>query len=368
MKTMRCSCRTITLFIHSIYICSLLLLVPKAVTCNDQTTQIQNNNIRQRQLQKAADHVSMTKEAADLRSKHVLRKKPILKQSVSTTSLLFPGAEPIEYTKITTAATQEDIIDNGNGNHIPMFVEYVESRKTPVGVDYSELPVCPTDTFKMKRKNLGQRLMGHSTKQLGYEITPIQQQSCTILCHITMNAKQLKLMRKLIQKQYRAHYTLDSLPIIVRSHDLNHALRGYPMGFQMNSEAGEGGKNEIYLNNHLRFTIYYNDFSGAKNHDKFHITGFDVLPVSIQHVPPANGWVAGFKNNEDKNGATMRSMPLLSTCNADSSPVQNKRDSFLALKTDAAGEDLHVVYSYEVEWKQSEVEVRLIKTLLSFQG
>ena len=61
-------------------------------------------------------------------------------------------------------------------------------------------------------------------------------------------------------------------------------------------------------------------------------------------------------------------MPLLSTCNADSSPVQNKRDSFLALKTDAAGEDLHVVYSYEVEWKQSEVEVRLIKTLLSFQG
>ncbi len=318
----------------------------------------------------AADHVSMTKEAADLRSQHLLRKKPMLKQSVSITSLLFPGSEPIEYKRknsnsggigagadmnmdMNMNVGEEDYYDSS----IPMFVEYVESRKTPVGVDYSELPVCPLPTTltktKAKRKNLGQRLMGHSSKPLGYQIQTDVNMGCSILCHVAMNHKQLKLMRRLIRQQYRVHYTLDSLPILVRSTDLNHALRGYPLGFEITKSNDDGygpSGAGFYLNNHLRFTIYYNQKTSSPA-DKVHITGFDVTPVSIQHSEPAIGWNAGFSSSQ--------SMPKLSSCDPLAGPVQNKKETLLALRTDAAGGDLHVVYSYEVNWELSEVEVSI---------
>mmetsp|Transcript_6523 Transcript_6523/g.8268 ORF Transcript_6523/g.8268 Transcript_6523/m.8268 type:complete len:780 (+) Transcript_6523:228-2567(+) len=330
------------------------------------------------------DHVSMTKEAADLRSQHLSKKKPILQQSVSITSLLFPGSEPYEY-KVN--------------EYIPMFVDYVESRKTPVGVDYYQLPVCaqPTNIMdsilnnknennedtnsnnngngdggiemihKMKKKNLGQRLMGHSTKPLGYKIPSKINQSCNILCHVSLNSKQLKLMRKLVKKQYRVHFTLDGLPVLVRSTDYNHALRGYPLGFALPLSTGvelepettnrnvveghNGHENEeIYLNNHLKFTIYYNDHTTTLNDDKIHITGFDVATVSINHAAPKDGSWFMLDSMTD-------TVPTLDTCGGmNSEPVQNKKDTLLALRTDAAGGDLDVVYSYEVEWKASEVE------------
>ena len=347
----------------------------------------------------ANDHVSMTKEAANLRSQHLLGKKPMLKQSVSITSLLFPGSEPIEYKRNDSVTFT--VNESESEPFIPMFVELVESRKTPIHVDYYELPVCPlpikpptTTTIKTqqrntKRNNLGQRLMGHSIKPLGYNIQPINNKECTILCHVSMNSKELKLMRTLIQKQYRVHYTLDSLPILVRSKDLNHAIRGYPLGFEMSIDDASGGsgsgssqsdngsdnssgysstpasdssthngRNEIYLNNHLRFTIYYNEKTSSPN-DKIHVTGFDVTPVSIQHSPPADGWVKGFQTDVtgELNMSNNNNMPSLSSCDAKTGPVQNVRDSLLALKTDAAGEDLHVVYSYEVVWEKSELEV-----------
>ncbi len=328
--------------------------------------------------QPKADHVSMTKEAADLRSQHLLRKKPILKKSVSITSLLFPGAEPIEYSTSTSTSNNSIKNDNHSDNsndvdiniNIPMFVEYVESRKTPVGVDYSELPVCPTRssttgtsyTAHIKRKNLGQRLMGHSTNLLSYKITPLQPTYCTIQCHLKLSSKQILLMQKLIRKQYRVHYTLDSLPIIVRSKDLNYLLRGYPLGFEMKMISDSNNhhadnentdhttpenarkKNDVYLNNHLKFSIYYKTIPKTQPL-KIHITGFDVTPISIQHTLPSS--------------SLSTTATTSSSCNRsiDNPPVQNKKETLLALKTDSAGNDLDVIYSYEVEWKESEIEV-----------
>ena len=66
------------------------------------------------------DHVSMSKEAAELRAHHLNRKKPILKKSDDITSLLFPGASPVNYRE---------------GDDIPLFVELVESRKTQIPFD-----------------------------------------------------------------------------------------------------------------------------------------------------------------------------------------------------------------------------------------
>ena len=339
------------------------------------TDQASSPSISMNDMKRLAslDHVSMTKEAANLRSKHLQRKKPILQKSVSITSLLFPGTEPIEYTvaSMSRSSSRTNIgttgkKDDSSMEMVPMFVEYVESRKTPIGVDYYELPVCPqpsidsttssntslsslssTDPIN-KRKNLGQRLMGHSTNPLGYEIPTKVDKTCTILCHKTLKAKQIRLLQKLIHKQYRVHFTLDSLPILVRSQDLNHAIRGYPLGFvitdAVNIMTGKKDHADVYyLNNHLRFTIYYNDNTSIPL-KKIHITGFDVKPVSIRHNLPETGW-------DDR-------MQGLSTCNADTKDIPgNIKETFLPVRTGPAGEDMEVVYSYEVIWKHSEIEV-----------
>ena len=290
-----------------------------------------------------ADHVSMTKEAGILRAQHLAKKKskPLFsvlthKQSDDFTSLLFPGTTPEEYSQ---------------GDRIPVYVELVESRKTQLPINYFQIPgmnTCPEmipskqdleemgNTSKNKRKNLGQRLMssqGH--KLVAYKINTLENKSCTPLCQSSIPANKIKFLRKLIDKQYRVHLTLDSLPIIVRSKTHNHALRGFPLGFY--DPKGE----KYYIYNHLRFVIYYNDASGdndavagentnSATRPGVQITGFDVVPVS----------------NQQSNTA----------CTKATTPVLNQQGSFLQLKTDNAGNPLKdITFSYEVEWVKSGV-------------
>lgn len=125
-------------------------------------------------LVSANDHVSMTKDAALLRKQHLNKKKPLHMRKKhpdeyggikgSFTSLLFPGATPTEY--------EENEL-------IPVFVEYVESRKTQLPVKYFSMPgtcrppnkaeienMTGGDNVKIKKKNLGQKLMGSQSTQL----------------------------------------------------------------------------------------------------------------------------------------------------------------------------------------------------------
>ena len=295
-----------------------------AVSCSDSKT-----NLRPKKgaIIATADHVSMTKEAAELRSQHLAKKKPLLKQSAETTftALLFPGSTPEEYT---------------TGDPIPVFVELVESRKTQLPVNYFQIPgVCSepskeemnssfsgNNAVNIKRKNLGQRLMSSTgTKLVAYKINTKESSSCTPLCQSTIPSKKLKFLKRLIDKQYRVHFTLDSLPIVVRSKSHNYALRGFPVGFK---DVGTDGSDQYFIYNHLRFIIYYNDNSEGDN--TLHVTGFDVVPVSVQ---------------QDMEQCTLMQETL-----------QNKKDNFLQLKTDKAGNPMDILYSYEVQWVPSEIQ------------
>lgn len=283
------------------------------------------------------DHVSMTKEAADLRSHHLTKKKPILRKEADVASLLFPGVKPDEYEE---------------GDKIPMNVELVESKKTQVPFDYYKLPVCrkpgksEMDDLdnEIKRKNLGQRLTGYSTQTLGYTIETKKDKTCTPLCRVMIESNALKFLRRLVKNKYRAHFTLDGLPILMRSADHNFAVRGYPLGFvgpAPGQSSADSDLEEMYLYNHLRFTIYYNE-KDVDNSDAVRITGFDVHPVSIAHSMPEGGW----------KDVSLKDTPNLDTCQG---TVLNQVDTYLPLRTGKAGEDFSVVYSYEVEWKHSEV-------------
>ena len=272
------------------------------------------------------DHVGMTKEAAELRSYELRKKKTkglIKKREVSLAQVLFPGASPEEYM---------------DGEPLPAFVDVVESKKTQLPFEYYDLPTCPEpdETIQKRfrqRKNLGARLTGHSKMKMSPYQFPVKvDKECTPICTVTIGGKNLKWMRKLVERQYRINLTLDQLPVLMRSTELDYAVRSYPLGFKV-AAAATGLKNdEYFFYNHLRFTVFYreepSEFEGVR------IVGFDVHPVSIDH-------------NADSGGATY------SDC-ADPSPV-NDPASYLELRSGPTGEDMKILYSYEVQWEQSNI-------------
>jgi len=280
------------------------------------------------------DEVSHTEEAAKMRSYKLRSRKHkgiFRKREADLTSVLFPGVSPQEY-----------VIDEP----IVAYADLVESRKTQVPFEYYDLPVCPKPTLKAKhvRKNLGARLQGHDVKASPYIFRGKTNQGCTPLCVVSLKGKKLRWMRKLVERQYRVQLTLDSLPVLMRSKELNYAVRGYPVGFRAPPGYTGLSKDEYYLYNHLKFTITYRE--EPSEFDGVRITGFDVHPVSIAHNTDGMGNLEGKKVTNTE----------ISTCNAkDAAPVQNHPTTYLALRSGKTGEMVQIVYSYEVNWVASEL-------------
>mmetsp|Transcript_19580 Transcript_19580/g.40546 ORF Transcript_19580/g.40546 Transcript_19580/m.40546 type:complete len:719 (-) Transcript_19580:172-2328(-) len=282
------------------------------------------------------DVVGMTKEAAELRSYELRNKKKkglLKRREASLAQVLFPGASPEEY---------------GQGEAVPAFAELVESKKTQLPFEFYDLPTCPEPSDKIKkrfrrRKNLGSRLMGHDLKLSPYNIATKQSKGCTPLCMVEIGGKKLRWMRKLVDRQYRIHLTLDQLPVLMRSKELNYAVRGYPVGFKAPPSYTGLKEDEFYLYNHLKFTVTYRE--EPEEFEGIRITGFDVHPVSIAHKKVSKDEVM------QENGE--RQEPY-STCTSEVSPV-NDPDTYLPLRVGPTGEDMRILYSYEVYWEKSDI-------------
>jgi transmembrane 9 superfamily member 2/4 len=117
--------------------------------------------------------------------------------------------------------------------------------------------------------------------------------------------------------------TFDSLPVLMRSEDLNYAVRGSPVGFMASSAYSGFQGDTYYLYNHLKLTITYRTLDEGG----YHITGFDVHPVSIAH--------------DDKS------------CEAGADALENNPKTYLELREQ--GTTLPVTYSYEVEWSETDL-------------
>jgi len=279
--------------------------------------------------QKGFDEVSNTKEAAALRSYRLRSKKRygvFRKKEKSLADVLFPGVAPEEYESMEPIA---------------IYADLVESRKNPVPYEYYDLPFCPEpqeSKYKRRRrerKNLGSRLQGHDLKVAPFDLRVKSNKGCTVICNTHMDTKTLKWMRNLVKAQYRVQLMLDRLPVLMRSKEYNYAVRGYPVGFQAPASFQELETGEYYLFNHLKFIVTYHEdptaFEGTR------IVGFDVHPVSIQHASP----------NE-----AVDEKSEIGTC--DGSSVFNEPSQYLQLKQ-KGNEALQVVYSYEVEWVESDL-------------
>ena len=277
-----------------------------------------------------ADEVSNTQEAIVLRNYKLRNKKRkglIRKREASLAEILFPGVAPVSYK---------------DGEPIAVYADLVESRKRPVPYEYYDLPGCepPQETSYYRkvhrdRKNLGTRLQGRDLKVAPYEFKVKQDMGCTPICAAALDTKNLRWMRHLIGAQYRVQLQLDQLPALMRSKDYNYAVRGYPLGFQAPENFQSLRPGEYYLFNHLRFIVTYHEeaseFTGVR------ITGFDVHPVSVQHDTPSGG---------------VSKSTTLPTCKGEM--VDNDPSRYLLMQS-AGSQSLSVVYSYEVEWIESDL-------------
>jgi transmembrane 9 superfamily protein 2/4 len=279
---------------------------------------------------KGQDEVSHTSEAAALR-KYQLRKKKrkgfLKKRESDLSSVLFPGVSAELY------RPKEEVL---------MYTDLVNSKKTQVPFEFYDLPGCPAPVMtearkKRQRKNLGARLQGLELKAAPYTMKVKINVPCTPLCQNNIKTKKLRWLRKLVERQYRIHMTFDSLPVLMRSKEMNYAVRGYPIGFKAPPEYTGLPEDEFYLYNHLKFTISYNEVAG----DGIHITGFDVHPVSMNHTIPKTGLTPSTE---------------VATCNAEGAKfIVNDPLTYLALKAKNADGELPVIYSYEVEWVDSDL-------------
>lgn len=279
------------------------------------------------------DEVSNTAEAAALRAYKLRSKKRkglVRKRQATLADVLFPGVAPVEYRP---------------NESVDILVDLVESKKTPIPFEYYDLPFCARveDTSarqrRNERKNLGSRLQGHDLQSAPYRsIRVTQDQGCTPLCLQHIDRKSLRWLRQLVERQYRAQLVLDQLPVLMRSKEYNYAVRGFPLGFQAPSSFEKPG--EYYLFNHLRFIITYHEdptqFEGVR------ITGFDVHPVSVQHALPKDG------------SQVFEGSSNIATCQSTMS-VDNDASSYLLLRAEQNAPTLPIVYSYQVEWVESEL-------------
>jgi transmembrane 9 superfamily member 2/4 len=277
------------------------------------------------------DEVGHTEEAAALRHYQLRKKKKGLfrRREADLASVLFPGVSAELF------MPKDDVV---------MYTDLVNSKKTQVPFEFYDLPGCDVPVMqssrkKRQRKNLGSRLQGIELKPAPYTMEVKIDSPCKPICLHKIKAKKAKWLRKLVDRQYRIHMTLDSLPVLMRSKELNYAVRGYPIGFKAPPSYTHLDYEETFLYNHLKFIITYNEVPESGG---VHITGFDVYPVSMAHEIPKETFGSG--------------STTVSTCNAeDSKPVVNDLPTFLALRSGLLGEDLSVIYSYEVEWSQSNL-------------
>ena len=280
------------------------------------------------------DEVGHTEAAAAMR-KYQLRKKMrkgvFRKRDADLASILFPGVSPETY---------------NDGEEVMMYTDLVNSKKTQVPFEFYKLPGCAIPKMtpmrkRRQRKNLGARLQGLELKPAPYTMKVKEDYPCTPMCQINVPAKKVRWLQRLIERQYRIQITFDGLPILMRSKDLNYAVRGFPVGFKAPPEYTGLEHDEFYLYNHLKFTITYQEQPGNTG---VHVTGFDVHPVSVKHEIQNDGTFLAMSNE-------------VSTCNTEGAPpVMNDLETYLALNMKDSDNDIPVIYSYEVEWIESKLD------------
>ena len=259
---------------------------------------------------KGVDSISYTQESQSLRNYELRDKKRrgiFHRNHDHLASVLFPGTSAELY------------VDN---EEVIMYTGLVQSKRTTVPFDFYDAIGCPRpQDAKRIFKNLGSRLQGAYRARSPYEIRVKQNVPCKALCLVAIEPKKIRFLQKLIERRYRIALMLDGMPLLMRSKRFNVVEQGFPVGYQHNDET-------YVLYNHVRFTVRYHEnpssFAGVK------IVGFDASPISMDHI---------------------KLKDVTETC----TPVDDE-EYYLAIEQGPNGEPFQVAYSYDVQWKETDLE------------
>ena len=143
---------------------------------------------------------------------------------------------------------------------------------------YAKLKICDPNKITKIEDTLGEILTGERIFNTGYYAKTGNDSFCQILCLNQFDQESLNLIKRLIKGNYFINWYLDKLPAGILTYNKETQetsidyFKGIPLGYI---------ENDIYyIYNHLQFHILINEES--KN--KFNIVGFNILPMSLEHI------------------------------------------------------------------------------------
>lgn len=187
-------------------------------------------------------------------------------------------------------------INYGEGEKLEVMANKLTSPKNKLPYDYYSLPFCGAEKKKEMRSkpvNLGQVLMGDRMKPTDYDFRMKAQSQCKVLCEKTFTADQIKTLRTRIIQEYAVRLNLDNMPVVIKGETATRR-EAYRFGYDIGRADPQG---KVYINNHLKFKVLYNDprdASGssfdalpdidASTSDGYRVVGFEVETYSVKHT------------------------------------------------------------------------------------
>lgn len=178
------------------------------------------------------------------------------------------------------------------GRKLGIKVNSMTSHTAVMPFRHYSIKTCEPDPKVLKEgakvENLGEILWGDRIEPSLYEVEVQHNVSCKLLCNtLSYDKKEMELLSKRIEQQYRGNMVLDNLPVGQETKAgprFPRVITGYPLGLPAKATS----KGQTIVNNHLHFTIAINmdiDNPGEEE-DEYRIVGFYVTAHSIDHQDP----------------------------------------------------------------------------------
>ena len=169
------------------------------------------------------------------------------------------------------------------GSGVPVYANYMTSHTGMHSYPPYSLQRCtPSEEVVRAGKDatLGEHVFGERAEPTMFKFKMLQNVSCAVQCapkRLTNHDR--KLYQRRIEASYRAHYTVDALPVIDESSLASPA--GILTGHLLGTHANFTRDGKTHLNNHLVFTLKYHQVRRAKNGSKVAIVSFSVEAQSV---------------------------------------------------------------------------------------
>jgi transmembrane 9 superfamily member 2/4 len=183
-------------------------------------------------------------------------------------------------------------IDYPSGAKLEVMANKLTSPKNQLPYDYYSLAFCGSERakeLKSRPVNLGQLLVGERMKPTEYSLKMRETGSCIVQCTKAFTKEEVQRFKKRISQDYAVRLNLDNMPVVMKG-VTDSGVAAYHFGYRIGVEQDD----KFYVNNHLKFTVLYNEpmYAGSTFNSLeletapekgFRVVGFEVVPFSTLH-------------------------------------------------------------------------------------